>query len=121
MAALKHNALTRLRWSIFDDIASIRIANNLSNLALETTPFSTEHPVALEPASDPTVRKICFAAEVLGEYEGDWGADVPEEHPERPAAAWDEVIVQRIDGGPLFVGDVVVQLLQYFQRLRSRI
>jgi hypothetical protein len=102
-------------------MASIRIVTNLPNLALETTPFSTEHHVALEPAFDPPVCKMYFAVEVLGEYEGDWGEDVPDEHPERPAAAWDEVVVQRNDGAPLLVGDVVVQLHQYFQRLRGSI
>ncbi|KAH4964609.1 hypothetical protein HBI24_127760 [Parastagonospora nodorum] len=117
MSAFNSTAFSRLRWSVFEDPSTIRVADDASKPAPSLTPYTHHHPVALEAACTPPVKEIYFTMQVYGEYEG-WDSS-PLQDIQRPATAWHEVAVRRSDGDALLVADVVEQLHAYFQEQKD--
>ncbi|KAF1839656.1 hypothetical protein BDW02DRAFT_486452 [Decorospora gaudefroyi] len=92
------DAFERLRWSIFEDVSSIRVVDNLQSPTPNLSPF-VGHAIATESASQVPLTKIAFASDDLMQYL---------DHP--PEA----LMVSRADGGIVTVADVVEQLSAYF-------
>jgi hypothetical protein len=91
----------RLRWSVFEELSEIRVADDPDSIAPELSPF-LGHPIALEAATEHPLHEIAFCSDDLQDFEAaDFRAPKP-------------VIVRRADGGVITIGDVVEQLSRYF-------
>jgi hypothetical protein len=96
----------RLRWSVFEDISQIQVADNLDSLTPNLSPF-LGHLIASEPATQDPLHSIALVIETIEEQET-W--------------SWEEckdiitpkpLLVRRADGGVVTIADVVEQFSRY--------
>jgi hypothetical protein len=98
----------RLRWSVFEDISKIQVADDSESIEPELSPF-LGHPVASEPATEDPLDEIAFCSDDLQNFEG---ADFKAPEP---------LLVRRADGGIITIADVVEQLSHYFITHKDKI
>lgn len=94
----------RLRWSVFEDISRIQVADDSESIE----PFLGD-PIASEPATEDPLHEIAFCSDDLQDFEA---ADFETPEP---------LIVRRADGGIVTIGDVVEQLSLYFVTHKDKI
>lgn len=94
-------AFDRLRWSVFEEVSKILVADDTERPNPELSPF-VSHPIATEAASEIPLHEIAFSIEILDDYEA---AEYV-----RP----DPLVVRKADGGIVTVADVVEQLSAHF-------
>jgi hypothetical protein len=95
----------RLRWSVFEDILQIQVADDPYSLTPNLSPF-LGHPIALEAATQDPLHLIALVIETIEEQET-WSWK------ECPIITPKPLLVRRADGGIITIGDVVEQLSRY--------
>ncbi|KAH7074588.1 hypothetical protein BKA63DRAFT_513299 [Paraphoma chrysanthemicola] len=97
----------RLRWSVFEDLSTIQVANESESIEPELSSF-LGHPIASEPATEDPLHEIAFCSDDLQNFEA---ADFEAPEP---------LLVRRADGGIVTIGDVVEQLSRYFVKAQRQ-
>jgi hypothetical protein len=95
----------RLRWSVFEDITKIQVANDPDGITPHLLPF-LGHPIASEAASQDPLYEITFCIDALEEWEAP-------EYEENDIVIPEPLVVRRADGGIVTISDVIEQLSRY--------
>jgi hypothetical protein len=109
-----NSAFARLKWSVFEDLSTIRVApEEEEDSGAEFKPF-IGHPLAAEAATEVPLHEIRFSIMALDEFEG---GDDDDQDLEAP----DAVVVRGKDGNIVTIEDVVEQLSPHFNAHKREI
>jgi hypothetical protein len=95
----------RLRWSVFEDISRIQVADDPDSLSPNLSPF-LGHLIASKTATQDPLYLIALIIETIEEQET-WSWKESTIITPKP------LLVRRADGGIITIGDIVEQLSRY--------